>query len=360
MARDSLFGEPILWMGKPARLRTPAAFRIAAVVAAVVSASTLAFAVVVARGLGAPVGGMLAFSSWCALVSVGAWKLPAIWLSRVEYVLTDKHVIIKRGRLRRLIDRASISFAQIRWDPSDPRIGDLVLVRAVPTGALRRTLRLTLSSVEAPDRIWAIVRGVEPSPALGDGARPLAQRLDQAERVLWTAIPLSSPWTTRRIVMAILGALLFGAAAKATINAFRPVHQVIGLHTLGPVVTSLFVAGISLGVLLLVAVASLFVHRALFEPLRRKRRTRYFVTDRRVLIQRDNEELLLDRSHIAYVIAARKKNSLQDVFLVLDGPQARALAAGSAFGTPTDSLEPVFSAIADADTVGAILEKKAA
>jgi len=55
------------------------------------------------------------------------------------------------------------------------------------------------------------------------------------------------------------------------------------------------------------------------------------VTDSRVLISRRNEELSLDRSRIAYVIDA-PANGLHDVFLVLDGPQARALAPSGAFG----------------------------
>ena len=84
------------------------------------------------------------------------------------------------------------------------------------------------------------------------------------------------------------------------------------------------------------------------------------VTDRRVLIQRQNEELVLDRSNIAYVIAAPTSKSLQDVFLVLDGPQARALAASGAFGRKVDELQPVLSSIADGDTVNAILSPKKA
>jgi len=358
--RDSLFGETILWTGKPLRPRTPTSFRIAAIVAAVVSASTLAFAIVVARGLGAPIGGMLAFSCWCALLSIGAWRVPLWWLSKVEYVITEKHVIWRRGRLRRTIDRASISYAHLRWDPSDPSVGDLVLVRAVPTGALRRTLRLALSSVEAPDRVWAMVRGIEPSAALGDGNRPLGQRLDPMERVIWTSRPLSSPWTVRRSVTAALAGVLVLASIEATWHAIAPTRKVIALHTLGPWVTSLFVAGMSLGVLLLVAVAGAFVYNALIHPILLKRDTRYFVTDRRVLIQRQNEELVLDRSNIAYVISAPTSKSLQDVFLVLDGPQARALAASGAFGRKVDELQPVLSSIDDADTVNAILSAKKA
>lgn len=364
MQRDSLFGETILWTGKPVRPRTPASFRVAAIVAAGVSASTLAFAIVVTRALGAPVGGMLAFACWCALLAVGAWRLPLVWLSRVEYVITEKHVIWRRGPLRRTIDRASISFAHLRWDPSDPSIGDLVLVRAVPTGALRRTLRLTLSSVRAPDLVWALVRGIEPSAALGDGQRPLAQRLDPSERVLWTARPLSSAWTVRRAITTMLAAVLLVASVEATFHAVGPTRKVLGLHALGPWITATFVAGVSLGVLLLVAATCVFVHRALVRPLLQKRSTRYFVTNRRVLIQRGAEELHLDRSHIAYVISAPSSKALQDVFLVLDGPQARALAASGAFGRKAEGLEPVFSAIDSADDVSALLaapeSKKAA
>ena len=47
---------------------------------------------------------------------------------------------MRRGRLRRSIDRREISYARIHWDPKRPGIGDLEIVRAVPTGALRRRL----------------------------------------------------------------------------------------------------------------------------------------------------------------------------------------------------------------------------
>ena len=52
---------------------------------------------------------------------------------------------------------------------------------------------------------------------------------------------------------------------------------------------------------------------------------------------------------------------MRDVFLVLDGPQARAMAPSGAFGTEdrNDALRPVFAAIADADIVGEILKRAA-
>jgi hypothetical protein len=51
---------------------------------------------------------------------------------------------------------------------------------------------------------------------------------------------------------------------------------------------------------------------------------------------------------------------LHDVFLVLDGPQARALATSGAFarfGSADEGLAPVLSAIDDVETVGAILRR---
>src|SRR6185295_17379057 len=97
---------------------------------------------VVSVGLHVPVGSMVFFSAWCATLALGAWRLPLVWRARVEYILTDKHVIWRRGPLRRSIDRGAISYARIRWNERMSGVGDLVLVRAVPTGALRRTLAL--------------------------------------------------------------------------------------------------------------------------------------------------------------------------------------------------------------------------
>jgi hypothetical protein len=122
--------------------------------------------------------------------------------------------------------------------------------------------------------------------------------------------------------------------------------------------------------LLLLSVALGVAYVALIRPARLARATRYLVTNARVLIRRANEELSLDRSRIAYVIDAPRQKlllgpgpqetsleRLHDVFLVLDGPQARALAPSGAFGGEDrdDALRPVFSAIADADTVGRLL-----
>src|SRR5439155_21838436 len=156
-------------------------------------------------------------------------------------------------------------------------VGDLVLVRAVPTGALRRTLSLTLVDVEAPDRLWALVRGSEPGAPLGDGDRPLAQRLDDGERVLWTAIPLASPWSVRRIATALLAVVLAAASVRMVLQAVPSVRHVFGAHALGPATLAVLVVGVALGGSMLIAVALGVGYAAWLRPVRLARATRFFV-----------------------------------------------------------------------------------
>jgi hypothetical protein len=357
LARDSLYGEQIVWQGRCRAVTVPFTYKVVSVMAAVVSAVTLCYALVVAKSLGVHVGGMVLFAAWCATLALGAWRGPLWWRSQVEVLVTERHVIWRRGRLRRSIETRAISYALIRWNASDPSLGDLVLIRAVPTGALRRTLSLTLPDVDAPDRLWALIRRVEASAPLGHGDRPLAQRLDPGERVLWSGSPQASAWTARRGATAAVGGALALLFVRSLVRSVPTLGRLLRLHALPPVLAAVLVGGAALGMLLLFAVAVGVAYAAVVRPARLARATRYFVTDTRVLIRRGNEELSLDRSRIAYVIDAPWKK-LHDVFLVLDGPQARALAPSGAFGTEDrdDSLRPVFAAIADADTVGAILK----
>jgi hypothetical protein len=356
MARESLFGERIVWQGRCRAVTVPFTQRVISAVAAVVSAVTLCYAVVIAMSLDVPVGGMVLFAAWCATLALGAWRLPIWWRSQLEYVVTERHVIWRRGRIRRSIETRQISYALVRWSRYDASMGDLVLVRAVPTGALRRTLSLTLHDVEAPDRLWSIIRGVEPSATLGSGDRPLGQRLDVGERVLWSGAPLAATWTTKRIATAGTGAILAFAFERSLARSVPSLAQVLRMHALSPTLAALLVVAAALGMLLLLVISAGAGYAALVRPSRLARETRYFVTNARVLIRRGNEELALDRSRIAYVIDAPSRK-LHDVFLVLDGPQARALAPSGAFGgdRTDDALRPVLAAIDDADTVGRIL-----
>jgi hypothetical protein len=368
--RDSLFGETILWSGTPKAVSAPAAARLAAGVCGVMSVVTVLLAVVCGTALRADVGGMLVFAAWCATLCLAAWRGPLLWRAEIKYVVTERHVIWQRGRIRRTIDRNAVSYALIQWNPNAPGVGDLVLVRAVPTGALRRTLKLTLSDVVGPDRLWAIVRGITPSAPLGDGERSLGQRLDDGERVLWTGTPQAAPWTLRRAATASIAGAVALSTVRIVMRATPALGRLLRAHALPWITSGLLVASVVLTTLLLVAVAAGVAYQACVRPKRLARLTRYLITDRRVLIRRGTEELSLDRGRIADVIAAPVRGltddstsshgqGLTDVFLVLDGPQARAFSPSGAFGERDgDKLVPVLSAIEDAETVGSILRAK--
>lgn len=363
MARDSLFGDRIVWAGRPKIATVPTGYRVASLVMAIVSAIAVAFATVVATSLHAPVGGLILFACWCATLAVAFRYGPSIWRAEVEYVVTEKHVMWKRGRIRRTIDRSAISYARIHWHPSIPGVGDLELVRAVPTGALRRKLSLLLPGVMGPDRLWAIIRGIPATSGAGDGLRPIAQRLDDGERVLWSAKPMSSwreyfPLGTRQIFTTAIGAFVAVVFVRELSSATRAANRVLGagLSSSSPAFISL-IMGLALTAMLLACVAVGLGYIALVRPARLAQKTRYFITNRRVLIQRGNEELYLDRERIVDVIDAPGQGGLHNIFLVLDGPRARALAAGGAFGERDieNGLIPVFHAVADAEEVSQIL-----
>ena len=368
MPRDSLFGERIVWTGRPALIRSSPFMRSIAVVAFVASGITLSFAFVVALTLHAPYGLLLLFAFWCAALGLGVLEGPRLLLAKARYVITDQHVIAIYGPFRRTIERRAISFARIYWDEKQPDTGNIELVRAVPTGALRRRLMLRLVGVRAPERVWAIVRGAERVAPRGGADLPLSQRLDVGERVIWSAQPRTKlrrfiPHGQREWGMLALAAFLFFGVVRMAIGAFPALVKV---HQGGiPFQSFTFVAlaiGIGSTILLLLGIACYLVYDAILRTGYLVAHTRYLVTNKRVLIQRRSEELHLDRSKILDVIEAPKGDGLYDLFLVLDGPRARAVAASGAFGELArgPNLRPVFEAVEDAESVSKILREAAA
>lgn len=359
--RDSVFGEPILWSGRPKIVVVPNIYRVASAVCALASAIATTSAVMVATALGQRSGSLLAFAAWMATLSFGFSFIPKWWRSELEFSLTDHHLIVRRGKLRRSIETRSISFARIHWHPKHEGIGDLELVRAVPTGALRRRLSITMAGLVAPDRVWAIIRGVTPSTPTG-GHRLLAQRLDDGERVLWAGHPPDHwrkwlPHSKQAWLTVLLSLAFIGLAAFTSVHAIHAVRTVTRAGMRPDSISFVALAvSLSLTIVLLVASAALCVYSAIVEPARMETRTRYLITDRRVLIQRGNEELHLDRSRIVDVIDAPSQAGLRDIFLVLDGPRARAVAASGAFGeTQAKGLQPVLFRVADAEAIRTIL-----
>jgi len=337
-------------------------YRIAALVCGVTSAISTASAIVVATVLGTRPGALILFAAWMATLALAFAYGPRWWRSELEFIVTDRHIVMRRGKLRRSITRREISYARIHWHPKLSGIGDLELVRAVPTGALRRRLSIVLHGLVAPDRVWAIMRGVTPSAGAGDGHRLLAQRLDDDERVLWSAHPVLGlrTWipTGVRGLGSVAIAVLMGAVAVETSS--HAVHSLRAVLSAGLDPESLsflaLVASLSLVIVLLVSAAVGLLYAAIVRPARLAARTRYLITNRRVLIQRGDEELHLDRARIVDVIDSPRAGGLHDIFLVLDGPRARALAASGAFGEAHgQGLLPVLHRITDAEAVQVIL-----
>jgi hypothetical protein len=362
LKRDSLFDESVVWSGRPKVVTCPPLYRAFAASAGVVSAITTASAIVVSTALGQRPSALLAFAAWMAVLAVAFARGPKWWRSELEFVITDRLVVLQRGRLRRTIDRSTISFARIHWDPNNPGVGDLELVRAVPTGALRRRLSILFTGIVAPDRVWAIIRGVTPSTPAGDGQRLLAQRLDDGERVLWSGHPPNRwrkwiPTTLRAYTGLAVGLGLVAAAVVTSKNAVHAIRTVVRAGMTPESVGFLaLVTSLALTILLLASGAAAIVYAVVVRPARLETRTRYWVTNRRVLIQRGDEELHLERMRIVDVIDSPAPGGLKDLFLVLDGPRARAFASSGAFGErDAEGLQPVFHRIADADAVRGIL-----
>jgi hypothetical protein len=363
MGRDSFFGDRVVWTGRPKRVLLPPLYRWGAIACAVIALTTTLSAFVVSTVLSVPSAGLLLFAAWMATMALAFWRLPLWWRSEEEYTITEKHIIVRRGRYRRFMERHEISFARINWDKRETGIGDLELVRAVPTGALRRRIALTLSNIAAPDRVWAFVRGVTPAAPAGDGHRLLAQRLDEGERVLWSSHP-APHWTRwvpqgmRGRLALVLGLTLVTIAFLLGIDAIRNIRGILeaGLEPASASFIAL-VSSLTLSVSLLGATAFGVLYGSLVRPMRLERLTRYLITDRRVLISRGQEELHLDRERIVDVIDTPVNGGLRHLFLVLDGRRARAYAASGAFGEEHGGgLQPVLKLVEDPEAVQRILK----
>jgi hypothetical protein len=362
MERDADLGEKVIWSGKPRVIEAPRSLRVAAVVLFALALVALCFAVVISRALHvAPTEPML-FACWATILGVLAIQGPKMWLEKVVYIVTEKHVVMQRGAFRRTIERRAISFARIRWSSSHNGVGDMDLVRAVPTGALRRRLLLQFRGVAAPDRVWAIIRGTPSSIEPHRGNRPLAQRLDDGERVVWSAQPRRTvlaylPRGRREITLVALSVILFYALGNAVLRAIPNLRVLEGAGLReGPFVALLI--GECIAALIILSTAVYLAVDGIVAPAHKLTATRYLITNRRVLIQRGREELHLDRERIVDVIPnPRGTRGLTDVFLVLDGPRARALAMGGAFGESDVGLElrPVLESVEDAESVSRIL-----
>ncbi len=363
MARDSLFPERIDWTGRPEVLDSPVALRVVGWLCFATSAVATLFGIVVSQAVHGSPTALLGIGAWLATIGLLCLHGPRIWLERVQYVITEHRVIVRRGPFARSIERNAVTFARIYWNRRVPGTGDLELVRAVKTGALWRRLTIRLRGLVAPDRVWAIVRGAEAVAPRGYFDRPLTQRLDEGERVLWAAQPRPGlrgylPRGSREWGELALGLLLTVSLVHMVWRASLATRWLLaaGLPAWSLSFFALVVAQ-TLTAAVLAAGAGYLLYDAVLRPGRLDQATRYLITNKHVLISRGRQELHLDRRRVVDVIETPAGPGVRDVFLVLDGPRARSLEPSGAFGDRdrSPSLYPVFHAVDDAESVSRIL-----
>ncbi len=355
MTRDPLYGEPILWEGAPRELPRSPLLELCSHLGSLVALIAMAFAVVRGVWLDGNLTSPLLFAALAATLGATCHLGPIVWYRAVRYLITDQHVIMTRGIFRRAIIRSHVSFARIRWSPENEAIGSLELVRAVPTGAMFRCLTLELVGIEHPAAVWGIIRDAHDVTNPGHSGLPLTQRLDSDERVLWAARPLPSfraylpvrpaDWMVVGLILALLGTVTFLVVRGATL-----LTRLLGS---GLEAGSLPFFSLGLGYMLGVVVVLLITAHLVYHGFTLRavglHQTRYLISNKRVLIQRGREELHLDRRRIVDVIETSAGAGTYNLFLVLDGPRARALAAHGAFGTeePSSALRPILECVQD-------------
>jgi hypothetical protein len=295
---------------------------------------------------GIPAVRPMAFTAFYLLVTaVAARLLPRYLLDPCQYMITDRHVIWRRGQLRRTMDRRGITYARIHWHRSVPGVGHLELVRAVPFGPLSRKQRFLLHDVHAPDVLFALIREAQPMEFAGYADVKLTDRLDQGERVLWGSAPAGWRLGRSELLTAAVGVLvLFGGA----MYAYRTGAILVGLEQVGLPVRSwtwvlLFSVILISGSVMLIAGAALLWH-GLWGARAGGSRTEYVLTDTRLLIRRGLVELSVDRRRIVDVAALPSTSGYCNLHLILDAPDARALDDSGALGLlppPRATVPPV-------------------
>jgi hypothetical protein len=352
--------ETIVWQGTP----VPGAARdfVWRVGPLLMSAMTLVAGLFAALLRAAELPGskqMVLVACYLGVLAASLWLAPRFLQDSCEYLVTDKRVLWRRGAITRWIDRQGLSYARVIWNATTPGVGHLELVRATPFGPLSRKQRLLLQNVRAPDRVWAIVRGVEPTRSLGDPDLALTDRLDDGEQVLWGGGPQGLLLGWRDILTGALGSALFALGLRYGANALA---MIVYLERTGLAVRSLnwlllFLAT-ALTWLLICGVGAWLIWRGLINARALSRETEYVLTTQRVLIRRGRVELSLDRRAIVDVAVVPVGRGCRNLFLILDAPGSRALSDSGALlplGPARDLVPPVLYELRDAERVYALI-----
>lgn len=281
---------------------------------------------------------------YLVLTAVGVVLWPRYNLDPCEYMITDRHVIWRRGTVRRAMDRRAITYGRVHWHRSEPGVGHLELVRAVPFGPLARKQRLTLHNVNAPDRLWALIRDAEPAEHAGFGDVALTDRLDRDETVVWGSGPAGFRLGPAEALTAAFGALV---CLTGALYLYRTTGTLVELEEYGLPVRSmtwaLLFSAITISAFTIIGVGIGLLWRGVWGARADGSRTEYLLTDRRLLIRRGSTELSVDRGRIVDVAAVPSSRGSTNIVLILDGPNGRALddnGALSMFSAPPRAMVP--------------------
>jgi hypothetical protein len=352
--------ERVLWTGGP-RLGVPRDLRWSIVpglvLAVAIVAALFAGLLYAAEIPGVRSGAFMAF--YLLVLAIGVRIAPRYLLDPCEYMVTDRQVIWKRGNLRRTIDRRGITYARIHWHRSVAGVGHLELVRAVPFGPLARKQRLYLHDVESPDVLFARIREAEPTEFAGFADVKLTDRLDRGEVVLWGGAPTGWRLGSAEAFTAAVGTLVLAAAA---IYAYRTGGILLGLENVGlsvrtPTWLMLFLAIAISGSVMFIAGGALLWH-GVWGARDGGMQTEYLLTDSRLLIRRGLIELSVDRRRIVDVAELPSTGGSRNLHLILDAPDARALADNGALGLlspPRSTVPPVLYEVTDLEVLRDLL-----
>ena len=306
----------------------------------------------------------MAFLALYLLVtSVAVMVLPRYHLDPCEYMVTDKHVIWRRGSVRRAMDLRAITYGRIHWHRSVPGVGHLELVRAVPFGPLARKQRLTLHDVHAPDRLFALIRGAEPAEYSGYGDVRLIDRLDRNEQVVWGSGPAGLRIGAAEAFQALSGFLVMVAGA---LYLHRTSSILVSLEEVGLPVRSatwlLLFSAIAISAFTIIGVGVVLMWKGIWGSRADGSRTEYLLTETRLLIRRGLTELSIDRRRIVDVADIPSSRGCSNLVLILDGPNGRALddnGALSMFAAPPRArVAPVLYEVDDPGYVRDLLLDK--
>jgi hypothetical protein len=294
------------------------------------------------------------------LAGAGVALVPKYLLDPCEYLISDRQVIWRRGPLRRSMERRAITYARIHWHRSVSGIGHLELLSSVPFGPLLRKQRLLLHDVRSPDRIFAIIRQVEPTEHAGYADVKLTDRLDRGEVVVWGASPAGWRLGFADLMTSILG---MSVVVAGLLYFYRISRVLADLEAYGLFMRTwtwlmLFLAMIISGSVIL-TIGVVLLWKGLWGARAGGSNTEYILTDTRLLIRRDRTELSIDRKYIVDIAEVPSTAGSRNLYLILDGPHGKALddnGALSVFSTPPRAaVPPVLYEVQDSDLLRRLL-----